>query len=165
MRGEVQRELGDPGLAEQPGGLDDHELRQPVGGVALAAHEPQRRDRPSVDRHEVQEAADSLVAVPRDEHERVGDELVRERVVGHAEPALGRTVAPVIAHQLELRQRGGRQVGDRAELRGVAVPRNPVDRLAQALAAPAGQIHHAGPQHRLVAEVEMAHARRAALSR
>src|SRR5438552_15201777 len=78
--------------------------------------------------------------------------------MGHAEAALGRAVAPVLADAFELLARRVREFRDRGELRAVAVARHPVDRLAHALARATGEIHHAGREHRLVAEVELAHA-------
>ena len=96
-----------PRLAQQARGLDDEELGQPVGRVLLAAHEAERHGRAPEDRDEVQEAAHAAAGVAGEDHQRVGQQLVGERVVGHREAALGRAVAPALADRLERGERAG----------------------------------------------------------
>ena len=74
----------------------------PLGVSRSRRMNPSDTTRRPVDRHEVQEPADPAVAVARDQHARIGHELVDERVVGHAEAALRCAVAPALAHALEL---------------------------------------------------------------
>ena len=105
-----------PRSASSSSRVHDEEVAEPVGRVAVAAHEAQRHRGPPVDRCEVQEAAYAPLGVAREHHERVGQQLVDEVVVRHREAAVGRSVRQRVADLVQLGDRGGVELADGVQL-------------------------------------------------
>ena len=155
-RGEVQRHLRQPALAQQLGGRATRNSVRPLGVAGSRRMNDSDTVVAAVDGHEVQDAADRAALVAGEHDQRLVASAGVDRVHRHREAALGRALAAALEHPLDLAQRVVVELRGLVQLGGVAGLGQAGDRLADLADRPALEGEAVELDDRLVAEVDRA---------